>query len=414
MKKTKQKLTIIFISLSLLSSVFSMGVVGSSSSVNNRDQVETSNTFSQLKDDFPYKGLLKIYIVEPESRWNMNNGEPYHYAFLDYATEESITLDYEEEQVIQTVWNPQEAGFSDVKSDNLMVIATVFNLNNYKEYAYPPFKNPFYAHYVDAAAGAKPGETDQNVVTDTFTHTVFVEEGTATWCPYCPAMAQALNSVYSSGDYPFYFIAHVADKNPLSNQRLESLNLLGYPSSFFDGGDKVLVGGYEQESYYITKLEQCGRRDVHSLDLSIDVSWSDENGVDITVSIKNNEQIQNNEAPLTPVITGNTTGAPESFIDYTFKSQDSDGNSVYYLIEWGDGTTTDWIGPIPSNMNFVKNHSWTEKGDYSIRVKAKDIYDHESEWATLEVSMPKPRLIHPIQQLFDQIPFLQQLRIFFR
>ena len=47
-----------------------------------------------------------------------------------------------------------------------------------------------------------------------FMHVVFCEEATATGCPYCPAMSEALCSIYQSGDYPFYFVAMVADVNP--------------------------------------------------------------------------------------------------------------------------------------------------------------------------------------------------------
>ncbi len=48
--------------------------------------------------------------------------------------------------------------------------------------------------------------------TSAFTHTVFIEEGTATWCPNCPNAAEALFSMYNSSDYPFYYVALVWDR----------------------------------------------------------------------------------------------------------------------------------------------------------------------------------------------------------
>jgi hypothetical protein len=33
-------------------------------------------------------------------------------------------------------------------------------------------------------------------------------------------------------------------------------------------------------------------------------------------------------------------------------------------------------------------HSWSTKGTFTIKVKAKDIYGLESDWATLTVTMP--------------------------
>ena len=66
------------------------------------------------------------------------------------------------------------------------------------------------------------------------------------WDPYCPAMANALNNVYLSGDYPFYYVALVAlsGEHEEAFHRLKNeLNLQGYPSAWFDGGKKVILGG---------------------------------------------------------------------------------------------------------------------------------------------------------------------------
>ena len=132
---------------------------------------------------------------------------PYHFGFLDFAINEQLSIEYLGTYSKQVTWNAQEAGYSNVQEDNLMVIAAVFNPDVNEGYANPPSKNPFDAHYVDAAAGAKPGETGSNIVKENFTHTVFVEEATAQYCPYCPAMAEALNNISKSDDYPFYFVA---------------------------------------------------------------------------------------------------------------------------------------------------------------------------------------------------------------
>ena len=39
-----------------------------------------------------YNGYLRIYIVEPESRYQMYNDEPYHYGFLAFAHEELLSI----------------------------------------------------------------------------------------------------------------------------------------------------------------------------------------------------------------------------------------------------------------------------------------------------------------------------------
>ena len=99
-------------------------------------------------------------------------------------------------------------------------MAAIFNPESHIGYALPPSTNPFEAHDVDAAAAATPGYTGYNKVTEGFNHTVFIEEGTATSCKFCPDMAYALDSIYQSGDYPFYFVALVEDRNQEAKNRL--------------------------------------------------------------------------------------------------------------------------------------------------------------------------------------------------
>jgi hypothetical protein len=59
---------------------------------------------------------------------------------------------------------------------------------------------------------------------------------------------------------------------------------------------------------------------------------------------------------------------------------DPDGDDMYYLIDWGDGETSDWFGPYSSGQKAELIHEW-EDGVYDIRAKAKDIYNAESPWS---------------------------------
>ena len=59
-----------------------------------------------------------------------------------------------------------------------------------------------------------------------FTHTVLIEECTATWCPSCPTAAEALKNVYNSGDLSFYYISMVDDMNTIAKQRNQDYTFL--------------------------------------------------------------------------------------------------------------------------------------------------------------------------------------------
>jgi hypothetical protein len=97
---------------------------------------------------------------------------------------------------------------------------------------------------------------------------------------------------------------------------------------------------------------------------------------------------RNNTPPATPVITGPAkakTGIP---VKYTVSTTDPEGDAVFYLIDWGDNTTSGWLGPYPSGVAENQLHTWVKRGIYTIKCKAKDIYGNESAWGTLKVTMP--------------------------
>ena len=95
------------------------------------------------------------------------------------------------------------------------------------------------------------------------------------------------------------------------------------------------------------------------------------------------------EPPVAPTIDGATNGKAGKEYDYTFVTTDPNEDEVYYYIEWGDGNIEEWIGPYDSGEEATLSHSWDEKGTYITKVKAKDTDDLQSDWTTLEVSMPK-------------------------
>lgn len=77
---------------------------------------------------------------------------------------------------------------------------------------------------------------------------------------------------------------------------------------------------------------------------------------------------------------------------YTAKTIDPEEDLIYYMWDWGDGTFSDWIGPYESGGTIKTNHTWDEKGIYSVRVKAKDLYRAESDWSDpLTVKVPRSK-----------------------
>ena len=107
----------------------------------------------------------------------------------------------------------------------------------------------------------------------------------------------------------------------------------------------------------------------------------------------------NNYPPNKPTINGNISGIPGTEYQYTFMSTDPESDNISYYTDWGDNTTSGWLGSYSSGVNITVNHTWNATGTYSVRIMARDFYGHESDWATLEVTMPKTHIHNPIMQL---------------
>ena len=124
--------------------------------------------------------------------------------------------------------------------------------------------------------------------------------------------------------------------------------------------------------------------------------------------------IDSNGSPGPPSITGATNGNARREYYYRFSAIDPDKNPVSFYVDWGDGTITDWSGGGEGNYKmdecasgetvFIK-HVYLIRGTYTIKAKARDGFGGESDWGTLEVSMPKNKAIStPFARFLESLP----------
>jgi hypothetical protein len=111
---------------------------------------------------------------------------------------------------------------------------------------------------------------------------------------------------------------------------------------------------------------------------------------------------------------GINKGKPGTAFVYSTSTIDNENDSIYYLFDWDDGSNSGWLGPYPSGETINTSKTWSNKGSYSVRVKAKDTEGHESRWSeVLYVSMPKVKRYHLLQSLFDflyeHFPIIKQI-----
>jgi uncharacterized protein DUF6259 len=140
----------------------------------------------------------------------------------------------------------------------------------------------------------------------------------------------------------------------------------------------------------------------------------------ITLSMNQNDVLLietaatvDSEPPLKPTINGPTSGKINTAYTYASVSSDEDAQDyLYYLFDWGDGTTSEWIGPFDSGDICEAAHTWIEEGTYGIKVRVKDSKDVVSEWSdSLELSMPRCKLdfISHLYRYFEAYPILHRL-----
>ena len=87
-----------------------------------------------------------------------------------------------------------------------------------------------------------------------------------------------------------------------------------------------------------------------------------------------------NYPPIVDRFEGSNYGQPGIPIWFTVGLFDPDGDYWYFMIDWGDDSYTDWIGPYAYDEWISKWHTWSE-GTYHVRVKGKDVHGAESNWS---------------------------------
>jgi len=90
---------------------------------------------------------------------------------------------------------------------------------------------------------------------------------------------------------------------------------------------------------------------------------------------------EKNSAPDRPQVSGPGAAKPGATLTYGFTSTDANGDDVYYMVSWGDGTAADWSSARPSGEQLALTHVYPDSGVYFIKAKARDSDQAESDWS---------------------------------
>lgn len=331
-----------------------------------------------------YNGTAKVYLVEPDSRWDFQTGEDIHQGLLDILESAPLSLSSGESASGSHIWDASaDAGYSGVGADNLEAIVTVFNATGHDEDAWPPYGYWFTAHDADATVAVMAGEGAEHQTGPGFTHTVFIEEGSATWCENCPNVAADLHAIDQGGSYLFHYASLVAETpgqtEPAYSRLLADLNRPGYPCLYLDGGFTTVIGDLGQAAIE-SALSTAGSRTVPQLDLVARMSHlgSDQFRICYRVAF---EADANAAASVPAAPTGDASGSTGQELTFQAQSTDLESDSLYYQFDFDDGSDDTWYGPYASGVQAQVTHSWSADGAYGVSVRTKDIWGKLSDWS---------------------------------
>jgi hypothetical protein len=321
-------------------------------------------------DNNDYSGTLRVYVVELVSRWTDYNNQPYGHALLDFPWEQSIDIDSGDTFEDNKVWDGGSVGYSDIDPENIQVILTVCDDEAHQSYSDPPSGNPFNAYYVDETIATLLTENDP---------------------PNQPTITGPTDGEPGI-EYEYTIEMTDPEEDDLSvwiDWGDETQGWLGpYPS----GETLNIMHSWDINGVYEVRVK--------TRDQTLQESeWSET----IVVSV-------GNLAPNKPTIDGPKTGLINSDIEIIFSATDPNSDDLYYYIEWGDGTSEEWIGPHSSGAEVKLTHSWDEERSFGIKAKVKDTEDEESGWTTHVITIPRSKSINTFMPwLFQRFPILRIL-----
>jgi len=190
--------------------------------------------------------------------------------------------------------------------------------------------------------------------------------------------------------------------------------------TFINDGNLYLVYSYDNGATW-TNAEQINDVDgtVVAEEKSVDIhaagiAWVDDRNGDRDICFYM-YPIQYPDKPLPP--NGPKVVKVGKEAEFTTTTTDPQGDDIFYMWDWGDGTYSDWIGPFHSGEEASANHTWNQRGKYEIRIKAKDEHGYENpEWSNPNnATVPKSRFsivplrpfwFHLMERAADRFPWI--------
>jgi hypothetical protein len=212
-------------------------------------------------------------------------------------------------------------------------------------------------------------------------------------------------------------------RKTLSGENLTSSTII--PNQYSDYGSKYLTFDFPDinvdagETYYIlitTKMLEDDQEydklfrilcteeesyDKGNCFISIDGgdTWEEDEYTSDIFFVTYGKDIEQNQKPCIPKRpVGPIMGKRKNEYTYYVSTTDIDDDQIYYKIDWGDGNFSEWIGPYDSEEIVEVTYNWSKRGDYLVKVRARDENDQYTQWSDgLKVYISKSRFYIKLQ-----------------
>lgn len=91
--------------------------------------------------------------------------------------------------------------------------------------------------------------------------------------------------------------------------------------------------------------------------------------------------VRDNQPPAKPEVNARLIGRKNNTYSLSCTVNDPEEDTIFITIDWGDGSSSDWIGPYHSQELINVSHQYQENKFYLIKIKAKDQFDAESPFS---------------------------------
>jgi hypothetical protein len=180
--------------------------------------------------------------------------------------------------------------------------------------------------------------------------------------------------------YQFIYAAFSYNQMPGSLAYMDSKYNFAYvPTTYFDGGQNMIIGGEPATSAYRSRIQAAGARATHDLYLAVSVEYVNSTQLLIHYEVASRENRAPSAAgqPTTNCIMF-ANGSSRSF---SAQATEPEGDQLLYRWAFGDGDSSVWMGPYNSGETCVAEHQWAVPGQYNVKVLAKDVFDMPATWS---------------------------------